>query len=84
MEYHGKFGHTIGRIQHITIMSIIEIWYTANRLETQNVLPTLPGFQVIKRWIKYLAKLNFYYVSNVIMITWSGTQVEDYTTQDFL
>ena len=84
MEYHGKFGHTIGRIQHITIMSIIEIWYTANRLETQNVLPTLPGFQVIKRWIKYLAKLNFYYVSNVIMITWSGTQVEDYTTHNCL
>ena len=25
MEYHGKFGHTIGRIQHIDIMSIIGI-----------------------------------------------------------
>ena len=23
MEYHGKFGHTIGRIQHISLMSII-------------------------------------------------------------
>ena len=26
MEYHGKFGHTLGRIQHITIMSIIDIF----------------------------------------------------------
>ena len=26
MEYHGKFGHTLGRIKHITILSIIEIF----------------------------------------------------------
>ena len=26
MEYKGKFGHTIGRIQHIVLMSIIEIF----------------------------------------------------------
>ena len=23
MEYHGKFGHTLGRIHHIALMSII-------------------------------------------------------------
>ena len=27
MEYHGKFGHTLVRIQHIDIMSRIEIFY---------------------------------------------------------
>ena len=25
MEYHGKFGHTSGRIQHIALMSRINI-----------------------------------------------------------
>ena len=25
IEYHGKFGHTIGRIQHIALMSRIGI-----------------------------------------------------------
>ena len=25
MEYHGKFGHTLGRIQQIAIMSIIDL-----------------------------------------------------------
>ena len=27
MEYHGKFGHTIGRIQHIALMSRIDLCY---------------------------------------------------------
>ena len=27
MEYHGKFGHTLGRIQHIALMSKIGICY---------------------------------------------------------
>ena len=26
MEYHGKFEHTLGRIQHVDIMSIIDIF----------------------------------------------------------
>ena len=25
MEHHGKFGHTLGWMQHISIMSIIDI-----------------------------------------------------------
>ena len=29
MEYHGNFGHTLGRIQQISLMSIIDICYTA-------------------------------------------------------
>ena len=27
MEYHEKFGHTLGRIQHIALMSIIDFYY---------------------------------------------------------
>ena len=44
MEYHGKFGHSIGQIQHIDFMSRIDICYTACGLATQTVAPTLPGF----------------------------------------
>ena len=32
MKYHGKFGHTHGRIQHISLISRLEIFYTACRL----------------------------------------------------
>ena len=32
MEYHGKFGHTIGSIQRIDIMSRIDICYAKFRL----------------------------------------------------
>ena len=48
MEYHGKFGHTLVQIHNIDLMSIIGICYTAYRLDTQTVSPTLPGFQGIK------------------------------------
>ena len=34
MEYHGKFGHTLGIIQHIALISIIDIFYATCRLET--------------------------------------------------
>ena len=44
MEYHEKFGHNLGRIQHISLMSIIEIFYATCRIATQNVAHTLPGF----------------------------------------
>ena len=54
MEYHGKFGHNIGRIQHISIMIRIDIFYKAFHLETQTMAPTIPGFQSIKRCIQYL------------------------------
>ena len=55
MEYHGKFGHTLGMIKHIAIMSMIYICYTASHLETQTVENTLPGFQGIKWCVQYLA-----------------------------
>ena len=93
MEYHGKFGHTLGRIQHIALMSRIDLFYAICRLETQTVAPTLPGFQVIKRYVQYLAShphkpifypSNSYDGSNVIRLTWSGNQVEDHTTQNCL
>ena len=37
MEYHGKFGHTLGSIQHISLMIRIEICYTDFPLLTQTV-----------------------------------------------
>ena len=48
MEYHGKCGHTLGRIQHIAIMIKLNICYENCHLETQTVAPTLNGFQYIK------------------------------------
>ena len=55
MEYHRKFGHTLGRIQHIIIMSRIELCYATCSISTQTVAPTLPCFQGIKRCVRYLA-----------------------------
>ena len=48
MEYHGKFGPTIGQLQHISLISIIDIGYTSYHMATQTVAPTLSGFQGIK------------------------------------
>ena len=92
MEYHGKFGHTLGRIQHIALMSRTDLCYATCRLDTQTVAPTLPSFQGIKRCVKYLDShphkpifypSNYYDGSNVIRLTWSGNQVEYHTTQNF-
>ena len=55
MEYYGKFGHTLGKIQHIALMSRIDICYSNYSIATQTVAPTLPGFQGIKRCVQYLA-----------------------------
>ena len=84
MEYNGKFGNTIGRINHIALMSRIEIFYTDCCLATQIVSPTLHGFQGPKRCIQYLAihphkpifyPSKFYDVSNFIRLTWSGNEL---------
>ena len=78
MEYHGTFGHTIGRIQHIALMNRLGICYTACHLLTQTMAPTLPIFQCIKLCIQYMAShphkpifypSNYYYGSNVIILT---------------
>ena len=93
LEYHGKFGHTIGRIQHIDLMSRIDIYYATCHLATQTVSPTLPGFQGINRCVQYLDihphkpifyPSNSYDGSNFIRLTWSGNQVEHQTTYNFL
>ena len=93
MDYYGKFGHTIGRMQHISLMSIIEIYYTSCFLATQNMATTLPGFQIINSCIKYLAnhthkpifyRSNYYDGSNCIIIKCSGNQVEYHTTHHCL
>ena len=55
MEYNGKIGYTLVRIQHIDLMSRIDIFYETSRLYTQTIAPTLPGFQGIKRRVQYLA-----------------------------
>ena len=55
MEYHGKFGHTLGRIQQIALMSRIDLFYATCCLDTQTVALNLPGFQGIKRCVQYLA-----------------------------
>ena len=34
IEYHGKFGHTLGRIQHIDLMSRIDIFYSTYCVKT--------------------------------------------------
>ena len=93
IEYHGKFRHIIGQIQHIYLMSRIEICYTSYSLATQTVVPNLHGFQGINRCVQYLAihphkptfyPSNYYDGSNVIRLIWSLNQVEDYTTQNVL
>ena len=74
-------------------MRIIEIFYTAFRLGTQTVAPTLTDFQGLKLRIQYLDShpnkpifipYNSYDGSNVIIPTWGGAQVEDYTTHNCL
>ena len=55
MEYHGKFGHTLGRIKNKFFMIRIDICYATCRLATQTVAPTLHSFQGIKRCAQYLA-----------------------------
>ena len=93
MEYHGKFGHTLGRIQHIALMNRIGLWYATYHLSIQNVAPTLPSLQDIKRCVQYLSSQphipifypsNYYDESNVIRLTCSGNQFEDNTTQNYL
>ena len=37
MEYHGKFGHTLGKIQHISPMSRIDLFYATCCLATQTL-----------------------------------------------
>ena len=54
MEYHGNFGHNLGSIQHIALMSRIEICYATCHLVTHTVAPTLPGFQDIKHCVQYM------------------------------
>ena len=93
MEYHGKCEHNLGRIHPIAIMSRIDICYTYCHVVTQTVAPTLTALKGLKRCIQYLAShphktilyaYGYFYVSNVIRLTWNGNQVEDYTTQKFL
>ena len=55
-EYNGKFGYNIGQIQHIAIMSRIDICCISCFLGTQNMAPNLPSLQDLKCRIQYLAR----------------------------
>ena len=55
MEYHGKFGHTLRRIEHIALMNRIDVFYATCHLETQTMAHAITGFQGIKRCVQYLA-----------------------------
>ena len=85
MEYHRKFGHTLGRIQKNSLMSTIDLYYSTCCLAIQTVAPNLPSFQGIKRCVQYLAShphksifypSNSYDGSNIIRLTWRGNKVE--------
>ena len=45
-EYTRKFGQVIGRVQHISIITRIDVFYTKCCLGTQIVASTLPVFKV--------------------------------------
>ena len=93
IEYHGKFGHALGKIQHIALIVRIDLCYATFCLATQTVAPTLSDFQGIKRCVKYLAShphkpifypFNYCGGSKVIRIISSGNQFEDHTTLNCL
>ena len=78
MEYNGKSGNTLGRIQHIDPMRRIGICYATFHLATQTMAPNLPGFQGINRCVQYISShpqrtifypSNYYDVSNAIRLT---------------
>ena len=67
MEYHGKFGHNLERIQHNDLMSRIHISYATCCLETQTMTPTIPGFQGINCCVQYMdsnSHKQIFYPSN--------------------
>ena len=54
MKYNGKCGHTLGKLQHISLISRIDICYATCCLATQTVATNLPGFQGINDCVQYL------------------------------
>ena len=93
MENYDNFKHYIGWIQHIAIISIIEIFYIDSCLGTQTITTNLPGFLCFKLCIHYLDShphkhifypYYYYDISNIIRLAWNGNQVEDCTTQNCL
>ena len=84
MEYHGKCGHTLVRIQHVALLSRIKTSYATCCLATQTVSATIPGFQCINLCAQYMAShpykpifytSNYYYISYVIRLTWCENQL---------
>ena len=48
-------GHALGCTQHISNMSRIYIYYMACRLGIKMLVPTIPGFQCLKRCIQFIS-----------------------------
>ena len=93
VEYHGNFGHTIGRIQHISLMIRIDLCYATCYLAPKYVASTLPVFQGINSGVQYLAShphkpifypSNYHDVSYFIRLTCSGNQFDYHTAQNCL
>ena len=81
MEYNGNFGHTLGNIQHISLMNIIDVCYATCRLDTQTVAPTLTGFQGIKRCVQFLAShphKPIFYPSSSYVLKFSALPVSSW------
>ena len=78
LEYHGKVWYTIGRIQHIVLLSRIGSCYSICHVSNQAVAHILTGFQGIKCYVKCLDShphkpifdpSNSYDGSNIIIFT---------------
>ena len=92
MEQHGKFGHNLGQIHKTAIMIRVEICYTACNLGNHMWCLLFLYINISKDVLNSLIvtptnlfyPFNSYGGSNVIRLTWSVNQVEDYTTQNCL
>ena len=58
VKHHGNFGHTLGRIRHITVMIRIKICFIEYFLGTLIVAPILPVFQGLKSCIHFLIQIT--------------------------
>ena len=64
MEYHGKFGHTLGSIQHITLVSTIDIF----------MQPIV--YQPKLLYVLFIVS----YISRSVLNIWLVTHISPYST----
>ena len=70
MEYLGNFGNTLGMIQHISLIIIVDVFYATCHLATQTAAPNIPGFQSINHSVCILlvTHINPYFIFLIIMM----------------